>query len=88
LWRHQANGALERAALLTPMMESASNILGGILLIAAGLYQWTPLKDACLSYCQTPLTFIMRHGGFRREATGDWRSAFATVSTVLAAAGR
>ena len=40
------------------------------MLIAAGLYQWTPLKDACLSYCQTPLTFIMRHGGFRREATG------------------
>src|SRR5579863_5219804 len=61
---------LERAALLTPMMESASNILGGILLIAAGLYQWTPLKDACLSYCQTPLTFIMRHGGFRREPIG------------------
>ena len=65
-----AQWALERAALLTPMMESASNILGGILLIATGLYQWTPLKDACLSYCQTPLTFIMRHGGFRREATG------------------
>jgi predicted metal-binding membrane protein len=64
-----AQWALERAALLTPMMESANNILGGILLIAAGLYQWTPLKDACLSYCQTPLTFIMRHGGFRREAT-------------------
>ena len=62
--------ALQRAALLTPMMESASNILGGIVLIAAGLYQWTPLKDACLSYCQAPLTFIMRHGGFRCEATG------------------
>jgi len=65
-----AQWTLERAALLTPMMESASNILGGILLIAAGLYQWTPLKDACLSNCQTPLTFIMRHGGFRRETTG------------------
>jgi predicted metal-binding membrane protein len=52
------------------MMESASNILGGIVLIVAGVYQWTPLKTACLSYCQTPLAFIMRHGGFRREATG------------------
>ena len=61
---------LERASLLTPMMESASNILGGIVLIVAGVYQWTPLKNACLSYCQAPLTFIMRHGGFRREATG------------------
>ena len=31
-----AQWALERAALLTPMMESASNVLGGIVLIAAG----------------------------------------------------
>lgn len=65
-----AQWALQRAALLTPMMESASNVLGGVVLIAAGIYQWTPLKEACLSYCQAPLTFIMRHGGFRREATG------------------
>src|ERR1700688_2256319 len=47
-----AQWALERAALLTPMMESASNILGAIFLIVAGLYQWTPLKNACLAYCQ------------------------------------
>lgn len=60
---------LERAALLTPMMESASTILGATLLIIAGLYQWTPLKDACLSYCQTPLGFIIRYG-FSREAAG------------------
>jgi len=65
-----AQWALQRAALLTPMMESASNVLGGVVLIAAGIYQWTPVKEACLSYCQAPLTFIMRHGGFRREASG------------------
>jgi predicted metal-binding membrane protein len=65
-----AQWALERAALLTPMMESASNVLGGIVLIAAGIYQWTPVKDACLSYCQAPLTFIMRHGGFRGDTSG------------------
>jgi predicted metal-binding membrane protein len=65
-----AQWALQRGALLTPMMESASNVLGGVVLIAAGVYQWTPVKEACLSYCQAPLTFIMRHGGFRREATG------------------
>jgi predicted metal-binding membrane protein len=64
-----AQWALDRAALLNPMMESTSNILGGIFLIVAGLYQWTPVKDACLSYCQAPLTFIMGHGGFRRDAT-------------------
>ena len=62
-----AQWALERAALLTPMMVSVSNILGGCALIVAGLYQWTPLKEACLSYCQAPLTFIFRHGGFRGD---------------------
>lgn len=64
-----AQWALERAALLTPMMESASHVFGAVVLIVAGLYQWTPVKDACLSHCQTPLGFILRYG-FRREATG------------------
>jgi predicted metal-binding membrane protein len=64
-----AQWALERAALLTPMMQSASNILGATVLIIAGLYQWTPFKDACLSHCQSPLGFILRYG-FRREPAG------------------
>ena len=65
-----AQWALERATLLTPMMVSASNILGGVVLIVAGLYQWTPLKEACLSHCQAPLRFILGHGGFRSDPTG------------------
>src|SRR5579863_3435584 len=65
-----AQWALERAALLTPMMASASNVVGGVVLIVAGLYQWTPLKEACLSHCQAPLTFILRHGGFRGDPVG------------------
>ena len=60
-----AQWALESALVLTPMMATASAGLGGALLLAAGLYQWTPLKDACLSQCQSPLVFIQRHGGFR-----------------------
>lgn len=68
--QHQCNASLERAALLTSMMESASNILGGLVLVAAGLYQRTPFKDACLSHCRSPLDFIMKHGGFRRQITG------------------
>ena len=61
---------LEQAALLTPMMATASPAFGGALLIIAGIYQWTPLKDACLGQCQSPLLFIQNHGGFR----GHWRS--------------
>jgi predicted metal-binding membrane protein len=66
-----AQWAVQRASLLTPMMESASAIFGSALLIAAGLYQWTPLKYACLRQCQSPLQFIQRHGGFRRDAKGS-----------------
>src|SRR5258708_2162913 len=65
-----AQWALERAALLTPMMESASFRLGAAVLILAGLYQWAPLKEACLSQCRSPLLFIQQHGGFRREPHG------------------
>jgi predicted metal-binding membrane protein len=52
------------------MMTSASPIFGGLILIIAGIYQWSPLKEACLSFCQTPIVFIQRHGGFRRDARG------------------
>ncbi len=62
--------ALERALLLTPMMASASVLFSGLVLIAAGLFQWTPQKDACLSHCQAPLAFVHAHGGFRREPAG------------------
>ena len=71
-----AQWALERAALLTPMMASASKIVAAILLILAGLYQWTPLKDACLSQCQAPLGFILSRGGFQRAATSSLMLGF------------
>jgi predicted metal-binding membrane protein len=61
---------LEREALLGPGMASASNTLGAVVLIAAGVYQWTPLKDFCLVQCRTPLGFLMRHGGFRGDVPG------------------
>jgi len=35
--------------------------------VAAGSYQWTRLKDVCLTQCQMPFAFLMRHGGFRRD---------------------
>ena len=53
--------ALEEAALLSPMMASTSVWFGAGLLIAAGAYQFTPLKQACLKHCQSPLTFLLNH---------------------------
>ncbi|MEI2301165.1 DUF2182 domain-containing protein [Ensifer sp. MJa1] len=58
---------LDRALLLTPALSSASQVLSACMLVAVGLYQWTPLKDRCLSQCQSPLHFIQNHGGFRGQ---------------------
>lgn len=54
------NWALHTHGLLSSMMgASTSSTLGGGLLLAAGLFQWTPLKSVCLSRCRTPMGFIM-----------------------------
>jgi predicted metal-binding membrane protein len=57
---------LESALLLASAGSRVAPRVGGALLIAAGLYQWTPLKDACLAHCQSPMRFIQRYG-FRGE---------------------
>jgi len=62
---------LESTALLSPMLSSASAVLGGCLLLAAGLYQLTPLKQACLSHCRAPLQFML--GRWRGGARGALR---------------
>jgi predicted metal-binding membrane protein len=61
--------ALDRSALLDLPMASTSNVLG-VLLVAAGSYQWTRLKDICLAQCQMPFAFLISHGGFRHDAAG------------------
>ena len=63
--------ALERTALLDSWMASTSNVLGAFVFVAAGSYQWTRLKDVCLAQCQRPFAFLMRQGGFRRDAPGS-----------------
>lgn len=53
--------AFAEAALLSPMMVSASPWFGGAILIVAGVYQWTRLKFACLNHCRSPLAFLMEN---------------------------
>jgi predicted metal-binding membrane protein len=57
-----AQWALERAALLSPMdMMLNGRLPGGILFIAAGFYQFTPIKQACLRACRSPFDFVINH---------------------------
>ena len=50
---------LGSAVLLGPMMASASPLLSGGILIAAGLFQFSHLKQACLKQCRSPVTYLM-----------------------------
>ncbi len=84
-----AQWGLQNAALLSPMMVSTSTYLGGGLFILAGIYQWTPLKQACLKHCRSPLEFIMHHwragsGGAFRMGLGHGAFCLGCCWSVMA----
>ncbi len=54
---------LHHLAMLSPMMVSANTLFSSALLIMAGLYQWSSLKQRCLEVCRSPLSII----------TTEWR---------------
>jgi predicted metal-binding membrane protein len=63
---------LERAGLVSAMMMSSqSRLLSGAILITAGLYQLSPLKNTCLTHCRTPTSFLSYH--WRPHALGALR---------------
>jgi predicted metal-binding membrane protein len=59
---------LDCAGILSETMAASSAAIAGIVLIVAGAYQWTPLKQACLRHCRSPLAFLLRH--WRKGAWG------------------
>jgi len=74
-----ASVLVDRLADDTDWVSGQWTRVAGLLLIGAGIYQLTPLKDVCLSKCRTPMSFIMtswrdgkagaiqmglRHGGY------------------------
>jgi predicted metal-binding membrane protein len=65
------NWWLHTDGALSSMMGRVAPIAGGVLLIVAGLFQWTPLKDACLEHCRSPMGFLMAH--WREGAVGALR---------------
>jgi predicted metal-binding membrane protein len=67
-----AQWGLDRAALLSAMMVSKSAAFGAALLIAAGVYQLTPLKNTCLRNCRAPAHFLSRY--WRTGTFGAFRT--------------
>jgi predicted metal-binding membrane protein len=76
-----AQMGLDRLSLLSPAITSTSPLLGGALLIGAGVYELTPYKHACLAHCRAPAHFIAQHwqGGF----TGAFRMGLALGAYCL-----
>ena len=56
-----AQWALQQSALLSPMLALVSPALGGVAFILAGIYQFTPIKYACLRQCRSPFAFVLNH---------------------------
>jgi predicted metal-binding membrane protein len=44
-----------------PALAAHRSIVVGVLLAGAGLYQFTPLKRACLKHCRSPLDYLAHH---------------------------
>ena len=60
--------AFERTGILSPNLVATNVIFGGVLLFAAGVYQLTPIKHACLRRCRSPLAILSTH--WRRGVRG------------------
>src|SRR6266851_3276302 len=63
-----ADWELERAALISPLTGRLIPILSAVVVIAAGIYQLTPLKSVCLTHCRSPFDFVLNH--WRDGTTG------------------
>jgi predicted metal-binding membrane protein len=66
-----AQWMLHQTAMLTPAMAVSNGRLAGGILVAAGAYQLTPVKGACLTRCRSPLGFLMTN--WRDGALGALR---------------
>lgn len=73
------NWWLHSEGMLSSMIGRVAPATGGAILIVAGLYQWTPAKDACLDHCRSPISFLMtqwREGPTGALAMGLHHGAF------------
>ncbi|MDF1774385.1 MAG: DUF2182 domain-containing protein [Rhizobiaceae bacterium] len=80
---------LTNLAYMSPMMMKATGPLAAGILVVAGLYQFSPLKQACLHQCRTPIAFLMtqwREGIWGALAMG-WRHGLFCVGCCWALMG-
>lgn len=74
-----AQGVLQERALLAPDQAVMAPRLAAVILLVAGLYQFTPWKRACLDHCRSPQDFLVlnwRNGGWGALQLGTRHGAF------------
>ncbi len=60
--------------LLTPMMNNQSPLFAAGIFLAAGIYQFVPVKNSCLQHCQSPIGFLLNH--WQEGAKGAFNMGF------------
>jgi predicted metal-binding membrane protein len=70
---HVGDGLLHAAVAQSAWLEAHAWAVGAGLLVLAGLYQFTPLKYACLDQCRSPLSFLTEHWRGRHAGTQAFR---------------
>jgi predicted metal-binding membrane protein len=63
--------AIHHAVDAWPWLAAHSFVIGAVTFAIAGAFQFSPLKERCLSACRTPLSFFARH--YREGAAPAWR---------------
>lgn len=63
--------ALIRIGWIDTMGITRHRLVTAVLLITVGIYQWLPLKSACLDHCRSPLQLLTQH--YRPGLPGAWR---------------
>ena len=67
-----ANWGLHANGTMTGMMGRVAPEVAGFLMIAAGVFQWTPAKNACLEHCRSPMSFLIQ----------NWREGFSGAARM------
>jgi predicted metal-binding membrane protein len=70
---HVAELGLRRLALASLWAREHAWTIGGVILLGAGSYQFTPLKYRCLDKCRSPLSFVIEHWQGRHERRQAFR---------------
>jgi predicted metal-binding membrane protein len=67
-----AGVVVQQATAASAWLQTHSRFSGGVILLVAGVYQFTPLKYRCLDKCRSPLSFVLGHW----QGQHDRRNAF------------